>query len=201
MTEYIPYDSIEQADQRSADWWASVRGPGWKPENITQYLYGRLERVDDPLEPSPLPDGVDYAIRITARDDDLDSLIVADEMLAQEAGAVSDLYPAWAMGATYAVDDLVSYEDALWKCRQAHTAVDAAWYPPNVPALWLRYRKDADTLLEWVAGEQVYVGWQRTYDGGTYECIQAHVTQSDWTPPAVPALWSVVTEPTDEWQA
>jgi hypothetical protein len=50
-----------------------------------------------------------------------------------------------------------------------------------------------------VAGESVSVGTRRTYDGVTYECLQAHVTQEDWTPPATPALWSVVAEePGDE---
>jgi hypothetical protein len=47
----------------------------------------------------------------------------------------------------------------------------------------------------------VHVGTRRTYNGVLYECRQAHVTQSDWTPPATPALWAVVedaTEPPDE---
>lgn len=113
---------------------------------------------------------------------------------------MSGLYPAWAAGTTYAVDDLVSYADSLWKCRQAHTATDPGWIPPNVPALWLVYRKDADQTLPWVAGEQVFIDTRRTYSGGEYRCIQAHVTQSDWTPPAVPTLWALVPPPTPEWQ-
>ena len=184
----IPFSTMQLADARSAEWWAVVRGSGWQPGNVTQYLYGRGEVDGTP------------AIVINQQDADLDSLIIGDEMEPQEAGECSDLYPAWELGATFAVDDLVSYDDALWKCRQAHTAHDASWYPPNVPALWLRYRKDADTLLDWVIGERVLVGWQRTYDGGTYQAIQEHVTQADWTPPNVPALWSVVTPPTQDWQ-
>ena len=46
--------------------------------------------------------------------------------------------------------------------------------------------------MDWIAGEQVSVGTLRVYGGDTYRCIQAHVTQSDWTPPAVPALWAIV---------
>jgi hypothetical protein len=26
-------------------------------------------------------------------------------------------------------------------------------------------------------------------NGFTYKCLQAHTSQADWTPPAVPALW------------
>jgi hypothetical protein len=64
-------------------------------------------------------------------------------------------------------------------------------------------RADADTLLAWIASEPVEVGWQRTYEGKTYTVLQAHTSQSDWTPPATPALWSVVAEePTiSAWQS
>jgi hypothetical protein len=92
-----------------------------------------------------------------------------------------------------------AYGDGVVIVRQAHSRTI---YPPaDTPALFMVYREDADAALEWVAGESVYVGTQRLYDGIVYECIQAHVTQADWTPPAVPALWRVLPEPSAEWQA
>lgn len=45
---------------------------------------------------------------------------------------------------------------------------------------------------KWKAGEAVTVGAYRRHDGTLYRCIQAHTTQSDWTPDATPALWEVV---------
>jgi len=86
--------------------------------------------------------------------------------------------------------------------RQSHGRTEHA--PADVPALFMVYRPDAPGTLEWIAGEQVQVGTQRTYEGKTYKCQIAHVTQADWTPPATPALWRVVaTEPeeptTDTW--
>jgi chitodextrinase len=42
---------------------------------------------------------------------------------------------------------------------------------------------------EWTA---YTVGTRVTYNGVDYECIQAHTSQPDWTPPAVPALWKPV---------
>lgn len=42
---------------------------------------------------------------------------------------------------------------------------------------------------KWAAGQPVAVGVRRWYDNILYECVQAHTTQSDWTPPVVPALW------------
>jgi hypothetical protein len=61
-------------------------------------------------------------------------------------------------------------------------------------ALFVVYREDAGDVLEWVAGEHVAVGTRRVYDGVLYQCLQAHVTQSDWIPAVVPALWQVVPE-------
>ena len=93
------------------------------------------------------------------------------------------------------------YDDTLVMARQSHTRMHYA--PEDTPALFMVYRADADEVLGWVAGEEVYVGTRRTYEGVVYECIQAHVTQSDWTPPATPALWQVVQEETgvEAWQS
>jgi len=41
----------------------------------------------------------------------------------------------------------------------------------------------------WVVGHAYHVGDRVSYAGHNYQCIQAHTSQSDWTPPAVPALW------------
>ena len=86
---------------------------------------------------------------------------------------------------------------ALVICRQSHFRTI---YPPDeTPALFIVYREEASGL-EWIAGEQVHVGTRRIYAGAEYECLQAHVTQSNWTPPAVPALWRAVVAPSAEWQ-
>ena len=41
------------------------------------------------------------------------------------------------------------------------------------------------------------VGDRVQYNGTLYKCIQAHTSQTDWTPDATPALWVVVT--VEEW--
>ena len=74
--------------------------------------------------------------------------------------------------------------------RQSHVRTEHD--PDTVPALFIVHR--LDDSIDWIAGEQVYKGTQRTFDSVLYEAIQEHVTQSDWTPPAVPALWEVVEE-------
>lgn len=47
----------------------------------------------------------------------------------------------------------------------------------------------------WEPGVPVLVGDLRRYEAGLYECIQAHTTQADWTPPATPNLWNKVVAP------
>lgn len=49
----------------------------------------------------------------------------------------------------------------------------------------------------WETDTQYAVGDRRQYNGLLYRCVQAHTSQADWTPPAVPALW--VRTSTDEW--
>ena len=44
---------------------------------------------------------------------------------------------AWAPNTAYAVNALVTYGGATYKCIQAHTSL-TGWEPPNVPALWGR---------------------------------------------------------------
>lgn len=96
------------------------------------------------------------------------------------------------------LDKLYSWEGLIVRCRQSHQRT--IYDPTETLALFTIYRP-AEENMQWIAGEQVDVGTLRMYNGVQYECIQAHVTQSDWTPDATPALWSEVVEPSDEWQA
>lgn len=52
----------------------------------------------------------------------------------------------------------------------------------------------------WEVGVAYAVGDRRQYDGLLYRCVQAHISQEDWTPPAVPALWvRTWADPFPEW--
>jgi chitinase len=48
------------------------------------------------------------------------------------------------------------------------------------------------TAAPWVVNHAYKVGDLVSYAGKNYKCLQAHTSQSDWTPPAVPALWQPV---------
>ena len=47
-----------------------------------------------------------------------------------------ELFPVWAIGTAYAVDDRVQHGGTLYKCVQAHTS-QADWTPDATPALWV----------------------------------------------------------------
>ena len=42
----------------------------------------------------------------------------------------------------------------------------------------------------WKIDTQYKAGDEVNYAGKVFKCLQAHKSQSDWTPPVVPALWS-----------
>ena len=49
----------------------------------------------------------------------------------------------------------------------------------------------------WKENTQVEAGSRYQYNGNLYRVIQAHTTQTDWTPDKTPALWAVVS--LEEW--
>lgn len=49
----------------------------------------------------------------------------------------------------------------------------------------------------WLTGHAYGIGDRVRYNETLYKCVQAHTSQSDWTPDITPALWTVVS--IDEW--
>lgn len=64
-----------------------------------------------------------------------------------EAETVTVLFESWQAGVAYAVGDRRQYEGLLYRCVQAHTS-QADWYPPAVPALWVR--TSTEEWPEWI---------------------------------------------------
>ena len=54
-----------------------------------------------------------------------------------------ELFPAWAAGASYALDIRVRYDGKLYKCVQAHTS-QSGWEPGKTPALWTEVAKPGE---------------------------------------------------------
>lgn len=81
------------------------------------------------------------------------------------------------------------------KAIRAATQTLAA-YAPDDAAL----AAPAVLFDEWSADSVVYAkGDIRQYNGLLYRCVQAHTSQSDWTPSAAASLWARIADPTQEW--
>ena len=97
-----------------------------------------------------------------------------------------ELFPMWAIGRAYAVDDRVQYGGILYKCVQAHTT-QADWTPDITPALWVAV--SIEEYPEWVqptgAHDAYNIGDKVTYKGNHYVCeINGNVYAPDvngWT--------------------
>lgn len=50
---------------------------------------------------------------------------------------------------------------------------------------------------QWLTDHAYSIGDRVRYEETLYKCVQAHTSQSDWTPDITPALWVVVS--IDEW--
>ena len=85
---------------------------------------------------------------------------------------------------------IYSYDGGMVIVRQPH---ERTIYPPEeTPALFSVYRANTEGAA-WVANEAVEKGDTRTYNGKTYQCIQPHTTQVDYTPTAtINVLWKEV---------
>ena len=54
-----------------------------------------------------------------------------------------------------------------------------------------------DLFVNWSEGIAYEVGDRVKFGDTLYKCVQAHTSQSDWTPDLTPALWTRVT--VEEW--
>jgi hypothetical protein len=88
------------------------------------------------------------------------------------------------------VGRIFSYNNGAVMVRQSHERT--IYTPEETPALFSFYRDNASAELAWMEGEKVEAGWKRTFNGKTYECLQAHQTQVGWEPTNASALWKEV---------
>lgn len=103
-----------------------------------------------------------------------------------------ELFPAWAAGVAYAVDQRIRYGDKLYRCEQAHTAQDG-WEPDQTPALWTEVAKPGEIPVwrqptgaqdAYNKGDKV---WFPERDTNVYESL---IDANVYSPEVYPAGWS-----------
>lgn len=114
--------------------------------------------------------------------------------------AVGTTIPLPEVGRQCVINQYYLWKGDIVKCRQTHNRT--IYDPKDTPALFSYFRDNSEQLV-WIVGEQVEVGWMRIYNGVKYEVIQAHQTQSDWTPDKTATLWKIYVDTSviSEWKA
>ena len=107
--------------------------------------------------------------------------VLAGELPEEDIAQIVDLWPAWAAGVSYAVDEIVRHEGSLYKVVQAHTS-QADWAPDIVPALFSKIAPPG-LIAEWVqptgAHDTYAAGDRVTHKDSVWESI---VDNNSWKP-------------------
>lgn len=54
-------------------------------------------------------------------------------------------------------------------------------------------------FAEWEQNVSYTVGQLRRYGDKLYKCVQAHTSQAGWEPDKAASLWSITSDPAEEW--
>ena len=107
--------------------------------------------------------------------------VLAGELPDEDLAQIVDLWPAWAAGVSYALDEIVRHEGTLYKVVQAHTS-QSDWAPPDVPSLFAEITPPG-LIAEWVqptgAQDTYSLGDLVTHVGQTWEST---VDNNSWEP-------------------
>lgn len=98
-----------------------------------------------------------------------------------------ELFPAWAAGVAYAVDERVQYQGTLYRVVQAHTS-QADWTPDKTPALFVVV--SLDEWPEWVQPTGSHDAYKKgdrvTFEGKHYISL---IDGNAYSPAVYPAGW------------
>ena len=98
-----------------------------------------------------------------------------------------ELFPAWASGVAYAVDERVQYQGTLYRVVQAHTS-QADWTPDKTPALFVVV--SLDEWPEWVQPTGSHDAYKKgdkvTFEGKHYISL---IDGNVYSPAVYPAGW------------
>lgn len=105
----------------------------------------------------------------------------------------------------YVISDHYRYEDrytpAAASLQQANEAAAIAFVTlaENGSIDDVTAGEHAEQFAEWEPDVNYTVGNIRRYRDKLYRCVQAHTSQSDWTPDTAVSLWACTADPGEEW--
>jgi len=146
-----------------------------KPANRTFYKFSSLDGVIT-------HQGVTEINQVTVSGLDIMSENIDPISVYPELPSEGELFE----GAVY------SHKGNMIKVVKTHNRTN--FEPEETPDLFDIVRPNTEGM-DWVENEKLEIGDKRDYDGTTYQVIQSHTTQSDWTPNVVPALFKAFVDP------
>jgi len=121
---------------------------------------------------------------------DIDQVTSTGQPMLESDTDASTIYPPLPTSGWMEEGVVYSYNRGMVIVRQPHERTIYA--PEDTPALFYVYRANTEGA-GWVTNEPVEKGDTRTFEGKTYQCIQPHTTQVDYTPTAtLGVLWKEV---------
>ena len=109
-----------------------------------------------------------------------------------QAMQVADLYPAWHIGVSYRVGQIVKRSGQLYRCVQANDSQEG-WEPEAAAALWsaVSFSGDVENWKRPTGGHDCYnIGDHVMHNGSEWVSL---VNGNNWEPSAdVPTIWQLV---------
>ena len=119
-----------------------------------------------------------------------------DEAVIDQHQNPDNIYPTLPDNGELIEGEIYSHNGKMVQVIQSHERT--IYEPEQTPALFSIVRQNEEGG-EWIAQEQVEVGDTRTYNGVTYQAIQSHQTQDNWSPDVTPALWRILESEIVDW--
>lgn len=89
----------------------------------------------------------------------------------------------------------------VWLGKEAEPWEETDDFSLAVKAIEQEAEETQESLpIEWAAGIPVEKDETVIHDGTEYTVIQPHITQINWTPNIVPALYKKKTQPAEDWE-
>ena len=174
------YDAMIQGDVPQRVNYKGKQGILYMDTATSEIFY---EYVDKALTAEELTQqDVSWLAQISTKDK-----VLADQLTDTDLKRLGILYPDWEVGVSYAIDDVISYHNELYKIIQAHTS-QADWQPNTTASLYTKVAP-AGVITEWAqptgAHDAYNTGDQVTWNGSTWEStIDANVWEpgiTGWT--------------------
>lgn len=99
---------------------------------------------------------------------------------------------SWAVGNSYSKGDIFTHNGVTYIAMQDIENAQANQAPDDTDmlALYMIYR--GEELFDWLYGEYVKEGWQRSYEGVIYECINETAGANIYPPTEAVSVWCEV---------